>query len=55
MYGSLEIGQVQFLVPQPGEWSWLELNPFEEADMQPFGDGTYEMVLHQDPKLAAHR
>ncbi|ROW14767.1 hypothetical protein VPNG_03833 [Cytospora leucostoma] len=55
MYGSLEIGQVQFLVPQPGEWSWLELNPFEEADMQPFGDGSYEMVLHQDPKLAAHR
>ncbi|KAK7744112.1 putative NRPS-like protein biosynthetic cluster [Cytospora paraplurivora] len=55
MYGSLEVGQVQILVPQPGEWSWLELNPFEEADMQPVGDGTFEMVLHQNPKLTAHR
>lgn len=55
MYGSLEIGQVQLLVPQPGEWSYMELNPFEEADMQPCGDGTYEMVLHQDPKFASRR
>ncbi|KUI71888.1 Oxygen-dependent choline dehydrogenase [Cytospora mali] len=55
MYGSLEMGQVQLLVPQTGEWSYLELNPFEEADMQPCGDGTFEMVLHQHPKFAAHR
>lgn len=55
MYGSLEIGQVQLLVPQLGEWSYMELNPFEEADMQPLDDGTFEMVLHQESKLAPHR
>jgi hypothetical protein len=55
MYGSLELGQIQLLVPQKGEWSYLELNPFEEADMQPTGDGTFEMVLHQEPKFAARR
>jgi thioester reductase-like protein len=55
MYGSLEVGQVQLLVPQSGEWSYMELNPFEEADMQPIGDGTFEMVLHQDPKFATRR
>lgn len=55
MYGSLEMGQIQLLVPQAGEWSYMELNPFEEADMQPCGDGTFEMVLHQQPRFAGHR
>lgn len=55
MYGSVEVGQVQLLVPQSGEWSYMELNPFEEADMQPNGDGTFEMVLHQEQKHSAHR
>ncbi|KAI0389463.1 hypothetical protein F5Y17DRAFT_462718 [Xylariaceae sp. FL0594] len=57
MYGSLEIGQVQLLVPQTGEWRYMEFNPFEEVDMQPYGDGEdgFEMVLHQDPKFALHR
>lgn len=55
MYGSLEVGQVQLLVPRPGQWSYMELNPYEECDMQPVGDGSFEMVLHQDPKSAAHR
>ncbi|KAI2629000.1 hypothetical protein GGS21DRAFT_526933 [Xylaria nigripes] len=55
MYGSLELGQVQLLVPQPGEWLYMEFNPFEEVDMQPYGDGSFEMVLHQDPKFALRR
>lgn len=55
MYGSLEVGQVQLLVPRPDEWSYMELNPFEEADMQPAGDGTFEMVLHRNPKFFARR
>lgn len=55
MYGSLEIGQVQFLIHESEPWTYMELNPFEEADMQACGDGCYELVLHQDPKLAAHR
>ncbi|KAI8950476.1 hypothetical protein F4801DRAFT_548745 [Xylaria longipes] len=55
MYGSLELGQVQLLVPQPGEWLYMEFNPFEEVDMQPCGDGSFEMVLHQDPKFSLRR
>ncbi|KAI8633183.1 hypothetical protein F5Y19DRAFT_490382 [Xylariaceae sp. FL1651] len=55
LYGSLEIGQVQLLLPRPGQWRYMEFNPFEEVDMQPMGDGTFEMVLHQEPKLAQHR
>ncbi|KAL9051483.1 MAG: hypothetical protein Q9162_005985 [Coniocarpon cinnabarinum] len=54
-YGSIEIGGVQLLVPNPGEWSYLEFNPFEECDMQDNGDGTYELVLHQTPELAWRR
>lgn len=55
MYGSLETGQVQLLVPQSGEWSYMELNPYEEADMQPCEDGSFEMVLHQDARFATRR
>lgn len=59
MYGSLEIGQVQLLVPERGNWSYIEFNPFEEADMQlAEGDGpqTFELVLHQNnPKFATRR
>ncbi|KAI0543532.1 hypothetical protein F4679DRAFT_568274 [Xylaria curta] len=55
MYGSLELGQVQLLVPQPGEWLYMEFNPFEEVDMQPYGDGSFEMVLHQEPKFYLRR
>ncbi|KAF2998695.1 putative secondary metabolism biosynthetic enzyme [Neopestalotiopsis sp. 37M] len=59
MYGSLEIGQVQLLVPERGNWSYIEFNPFEEADMQLVEGNeqeTFELVLHQtDPKFAARR
>ena len=54
-YGSLETAGVQLLVPRPGEWSYLEFNPYEEIDMQDFGDGSYELVLHQRPDLAWRR
>ncbi|KAK8054430.1 NRPS-like enzyme [Apiospora saccharicola] len=58
MYGSLELGQIQLLVPKPDRWGYLELNPFEEADMQLVEEEeqTYEMVLHQgNPRVDAHR
>ncbi|KAJ5105513.1 hypothetical protein NUU61_002860 [Penicillium alfredii] len=55
MYGSLEIGQVQMLVPQAGEWEYLEPNPAEECDMQEVDDGVFEMVLHQDEKFKNRR
>ncbi len=57
MYGSAEVGQIQLLVPQKGhgDWAYMEWNPSEEVDMQPSIDGTYELVLHQDPKFRKHR
>ena len=55
MYGSAEAGQIQLLVPQKGEWAYMEWNPYEEVDMQPMNEGMYEMVLHQEPRFSAHR
>ncbi|EIT81335.1 hypothetical protein BDV35DRAFT_366335 [Aspergillus flavus] len=57
MYGSIESGQIQMLVPQPGEWQYLEPNPAEECDMQRVeeGSGLYELVLHQDEKFRGRR
>ena len=55
MYGSAESGQIQLLVPQKGEWSYMEWNPFEEVDMQPSIEGASEMVLHQHPKFFKRR
>lgn len=55
MYGSAEAGQIQLLVPQKGEWAYMEWNPYEEVDMQPTDEGVYEMVLHQEPKFSPHR
>ncbi|KAK2735825.1 putative NRPS-like protein biosynthetic cluster [Myotisia sp. PD_48] len=55
MYGSLELGQVQMLVPRPGQWEYLEPNPYEECHMEPVDDSLFEMVLHQHAKFYAHR
>ncbi|KAE8133833.1 hypothetical protein BDV38DRAFT_274032 [Aspergillus pseudotamarii] len=57
MYGSIESGQIQMLVPQPGEWQYLEPNPAEECDMQEVekDSGLYELVLHQDDKFSGRR
>ncbi|KAJ5172515.1 hypothetical protein N7492_005108 [Penicillium capsulatum] len=55
MYGSIEMGQVQMLVPQAGEWQYLEINPAEECDMQEVDEGVYEMVLHCDEKFSQQR
>ncbi|KAE8363158.1 hypothetical protein BDV27DRAFT_146338 [Aspergillus caelatus] len=45
MYGSIESGQIPTLVPQPGEWQYLESNPAEECDMQEVekDSGLYEL------------
>ncbi len=55
VYGSAEIGQVQLLVPEKGDWAYLEPNPFEEVDMQPYGKGVFELVLHQAEHLNHRR
>lgn len=57
MYGSIESGQIQMLIPRRGDWQYLELNPAEECDMQEVeeGSGLYEMVLHQDERFRGRR
>ncbi|KAJ5368439.1 uncharacterized protein N7496_008199 [Penicillium cataractarum] len=57
MYGSVEMGQIQMLVPNPGEWDYLEPNPAEECDFQEVdeGEGVYELVLHPDKKFIGQR
>lgn len=54
-YGSLEMGQIQMLMPQFMEWEYFEINPCEECDMQEVDDGVFEMVLHADKKFIGHR
>ncbi|KAJ5569820.1 uncharacterized protein N7459_009250 [Penicillium hispanicum] len=55
IYGSLETGQLQMLMPQQGEWNYLEPNPVEECDMQEVDEGIFEMVLHGDQKFRGQR
>ena len=51
-YGSIETAGIQLLVPNTGEWSYLEFNPYEKCDMQEYGEGMYELVLHQSPEVS---
>lgn len=55
LYGSIEMGQIQMLVPRRGDWGYLEMNPAEECDMQEVDDGVYELVLHFDKKFIWRR
>ncbi|KAJ5938669.1 hypothetical protein N7466_001803 [Penicillium verhagenii] len=55
IYGSVEAGQVQLLVPQKGDWQFLEFNPVEECDMQEVEDGVHELVFHNDKKFLGRR
>ncbi|RAK99767.1 acetyl-CoA synthetase-like protein [Aspergillus ibericus CBS 121593] len=54
MYGSMETCHIQVLIPQPGEWEYLEFNKCEEYEMQAVGDGVYELVLHPNEKSRSH-
>ncbi len=54
-YGSTETTSVTALVPLREDWAYLEFHPSSGADMQPFEDDAYEMVLHKDPKLQGVR
>lgn len=55
IYGCLEAGQVQMLVPQRGDWQYVEFNPAEECDMQELDEGVYELVFHNDEKFLGRR
>ncbi|KAJ5738945.1 hypothetical protein N7493_002100 [Penicillium malachiteum] len=55
LYGTIEISQVQMLVPRRGDWQYLEPNPAEECDMQEVDEGIFELVLHNDKKFIGQR
>lgn len=54
-YGSTEMGAPPTLVPLREDWAYLEFHPSWGADMQPYGDDTYELVYHKNPKLQGVR
>ncbi|KAI9794020.1 MAG: putative NRPS-like protein biosynthetic cluster [Peltula sp. TS41687] len=54
-YGATEYAQIHTFVPHPEDWGYLEWIPTVKADMQPSFEGTYELVLHNDPSIAMHR
>ncbi|KAF9870587.1 hypothetical protein CkaCkLH20_11893 [Colletotrichum karsti] len=51
MYGSTETGPHVALVPLPENWNYFEWHPHLENEMDPMGDGTFEMVVRKDPSL----
>lgn len=54
-YGTTETGLVPARVPLREDWAYSEFHPIFGVDMQPYGDDTYEFVLHKDPKLQGVR
>lgn len=50
MYGSTETGPHPALIPKPENWNWFEWHPSLKNEMDPMGDGTFEMVCYKDPK-----
>ncbi|KAJ4403409.1 putative NRPS-like protein biosynthetic cluster [Gnomoniopsis sp. IMI 355080] len=50
-YGQTETGAIQALVPRREDWASLEWNPAQEAVMEPYVDGIYEMTMVRNPAL----
>lgn len=50
-YGQTETGAIQALVPRREDWASLEWNPVQEAIMEPYEDGIYEMTMKRNPNL----
>lgn len=51
-YGSTETGQIRQLVPKKEDWQYLEFHPAERIDLEPVGDGTFELVVHTNDETA---
>lgn len=51
LYGSTETGPHLPLVPLPENWNYFEWHPLLANEMEPMGDGTFEMVVRKDSKL----
>ncbi|KJR88497.1 NRPS-like enzyme [Sporothrix schenckii 1099-18] len=47
LYGSTETGPHMSLIPLPHNWSYFEWHPTYANDMEPMGDGTFEMVVRK--------
>lgn len=47
-YGGTEIGQVRQLVPQGGDWPYMEFHPNAKLDLRPSDDDAYEMIIFAD-------
>ncbi|KAI9669661.1 MAG: putative secondary metabolism biosynthetic enzyme [Alyxoria varia] len=55
VFGGLETGGLQMLVPDKEDWNWLEFNPSENYDFQAVDDGLYELVIHNTPEYCKTR
>lgn len=49
--GQTETGAIQALVPGRDDWASLEWHPVQEAIMEPYTDGLYEMTMKRNPAL----
>lgn len=47
-YGSTELGQIRQLVPERGEWSYMEFHPLSKLEFQHAEDDAYELVVFAD-------
>ena len=48
-YGSTELGQIRQLVPERGEWSYMEFHPLSKLEFQRAEDDAYELVVFAGP------
>lgn len=51
LYGSTESGTQVTLIPDRKTWQYFEWHPHLINEMEPLGDGTFEMVIHKNPDL----
>ncbi|MDI1492470.1 MAG: putative secondary metabolism biosynthetic enzyme [Ramalina farinacea] len=52
-YGGTEIGQVRQLVPQGGDWPYMEFHPNAKIELCPSDDDAYEMIIFPDEGFCA--
>ncbi|KAH6675144.1 putative NRPS-like enzyme [Halenospora varia] len=50
-YGSTEMSQIRQLVPLPEDWSYIQFHPNERFELQPAGEGMFELVVFADKDL----
>lgn len=55
-YGSMETSNIQQLLPNRGDWAYMEWHAACNIEMQPFNmeEGTFEMVQFLDSSTRGH-